>query len=175
MNRKLRMEELNRLDAAEFLTKKKLDFVIVLDNVRSHHNVGAIFRTADAFNVAEIILLGITPTPPHREIHKTALGATETVLWRHFTEQQVALKYLEDNQYQLICLEQTVNSIPLDTLPSLSKCALIVGNEVDGVEDFWIQKSAYCTEIPQEGTKHSLNVSVATGIAMWHFYNKLKR
>ncbi|MBR6774197.1 MAG: RNA methyltransferase [Bacteroidales bacterium] len=171
--RKLTMPELNRLSLTEYQEVEKLDVIIVLDNVRSLSNVGSFFRTADAFRIGEIFLCGITACPPHREIHKTALGAEESVKWRYFETTEDACKYLRDNDYVINAVEQIENSVMLDDFVHARKNAYIFGNEVDGVDD---EVLAYCDnaiEIPQEGTKHSLNVSVTAGIVMYHIFSSL--
>lgn len=173
MMRKLSMDELNRVSVNEFLDSPKIQVVIVLDNIRSLNNIGAFFRTADAFQIEAIYLCGITACPPHREIHKTALGATETVVWKHFPSAQEALQELSQKGYQLICVEQTSESIPLWDFRPEQKSAFVFGNEVDGVSDQAISMCNRAVEIPQAGTKHSLNVSICGGIVMWHVFNAL--
>ncbi|HRW22744.1 MAG TPA: RNA methyltransferase [Bacteroidales bacterium] len=176
MTRKLRIEEMQRLSIDEYAKADKFELTIVLDNVRSLHNVGSVFRTADAFLIEAVFLCGITGTPPHREIHKTALGATDSVPWQYFKNTNDAITLLLENNYQLLCLEQAKGSILLnDFIPQkASKCALVIGNEVHGVNQDIIDRCHYCLEIPQNGTKHSLNVSVSTGIAIWDLWKKLK-
>lgn len=173
--RKLKLEELNRVTVAEFKEQVKLPVAVVLDNVRSLHNVGSIFRTSDAFAVEEIILCGITGQPPHREIEKTALGATQSVSWKYFKENSEAITYLKSTEYQLIAIEQMENSISLNsfTPEPNKKYALIFGNEVNGVSDEMINSSEGCIEIPQFGTKHSFNIVVSAGIVLWDFFAKL--
>ncbi len=173
--RKLKNEELNRLDVEAFKKAEKAPIVIVLDNIRSMQNVGSAFRTSDAFRISEIILTGITARPPHREINKSALGATESVDWKHFEKNEEAIRYLKDQGYDLFCLEQTDRSVSLsDFRPDKnSRCALVFGNEVFGVSEEFIENSDQCIEIPQYGTKHSLNISVSIGIAIWSFFEKL--
>ncbi len=173
---KLSMEELNRPDVESFKAQEKTPIVIVLDNVRSMHNVGSTFRTADGFAIAKILLCGITGTPPHREIEKTALGATQSVLWEHVADTQEAVKSLQQEGYTVIAIEQAAGSIALqDTAVQTSqKYAFVFGNEVHGVADEVMQEVDACIEIPQFGTKHSLNVSVTVGIVLWHFIQKLK-
>ena len=171
--RKLSMMELNRLSVAEYQRVEKIDVIIVLDNVRSLSNIGSFFRTADAFRVGEIFLCGITACPPHREIHKTALGAEESVKWRYFETTEDACKYLKDNKYIINAVEQIENSVMLDDYNPEEKSAYIFGNEVDGVDDAVLKYCDNAIEIPQEGTKHSLNVSVSAGIVMYHLFNSL--
>ena len=168
-NKKLALDELNRDTIEAFKAKEKNKVIVVLDNIRSAANVGSVFRTADAFNIEEVILLGITPCPPNRDITKTAIGATKSVKWQHFESYDDFLTYWDTKKYKLYSLEQTVNSIKLDKLNIENKtgCFLILGNEVLGVDQFLVDKSEACLEIPQYGTKHSLNVSVSAGIAIW--------
>jgi tRNA G18 (ribose-2'-O)-methylase SpoU len=139
------------------------------------HNVGSIFRTCDAFAVEEIILCGITGTPPHREIEKTALGATQSVKWQHFEENASAIKYLRENNWELIAIEQVANSTALNFFKPLAekKYALVFGNEVSGVSEEVISNASLCVEIPQFGTKHSFNIVISAGIVLWDFYAKL--
>ena len=167
------MMELNRLSVTEYQRVEKIDVIIVLDNVRSLSNIGSFFRTADAFRVGEIFLCGITACPPHREIHKTALGAEESVKWRYFETTEDACKYLKDNNYIINAVEQIENSVMLDDYNPEEKSAYIFGNEVDGVDDAVLKYCDNAIEIPQEGTKHSLNVSVSAGIVMYHLFNSL--
>lgn len=173
--KKLKLEDLKRLSEKEFKIAEKNSFVLVLDSIRSLNNVGSIFRTADAFIAEKIYLCGITGTPPHRDIHKTALGATETVSWEHRTDIQSLLIELKSDKYRIISLEQTNESIMLHKfLPNMEeKYAFVIGNEVSGVSDEALNLSEFCLEIPQYGTKHSLNVSVATGILVWNYISNL--
>ena len=170
------MDELNRLSIADFKKKEKTQVILVLDNVRSLNNVGSIFRTADAFLLEGIYLLGITATPPHREIQKTALGATESVNWKHFENPIDGIADLKERGYKIIAVEQVENPIFLnDYKPNIAeKYAIVLGNEVEGVSDEIIKESDLCIEVPQFGTKHSLNVSVCAGILVWDFFVKLK-
>ena len=175
-NRKLSMEELGRLTPEEAESAVKTPVIIILDNVRSMHNVGSVFRTADAFLVEEIILCGITPVPPHREINKTALGATETVKWQHCSDAIQKLQELRGKGYKVIAAEQTAKSIKLHEAkfnPD-EKYAVILGNEVDGVNQELIDQADYSLEIPQAGTKHSLNISVAAGVVSWELFRQLR-
>jgi tRNA G18 (ribose-2'-O)-methylase SpoU len=169
MNIKLSMEELNRIDTDQFILASKVPVIIVLDNIRSQNNTGSIFRTADAFRLEGIFLCGITATPPHREIQKTALGSTESVHWRYFQTTLEAICYLQEQGYTLIAVEQTRNSLPLqDFKPEKDrKYALLFGNEVNGVGEAELEKCSLVLEIPQFGTKHSLNVAVSVGIVIW--------
>lgn len=171
--RKLTMPELNRLSLTEYQEVEKLDVIIVLDNVRSLSNIGSFFRTADAFRIGEIFLCGITACPPHREIHKTALGAEESVKWRYFDTTEDACKYLKDNNYKINAVEQIEGSVKLNDFIPEQRSAYIFGNEVDGVDDDILQYCDTAVEIPQEGTKHSLNVSISGGIVMYHLFNSL--
>lgn len=167
------MPELNRLSLTEYQEVEKLDVIIVLDNVRSLSNIGSFFRTADAFRIGEIFLCGITACPPHREIHKTALGAEDSVRWRYFDTTEDACKYLKENNYVINAVEQIENSVMLNDYVSVERSAYIFGNEVDGVDDEVLPYCDSAIEIPQEGTKHSLNVSVSAGIVMYHLFNSL--
>lgn len=168
------MDELERISPDEFRQLQKLPIIVVLDNVRSMHNVGSIFRTSDAFLLEAIYLCGYTPRPPHRDIQKTALGATETVVWKSFETVQLAIDELNKNNYRLIAAEQTVGSLPLHQInfKTGERLAIIFGNEVEGVQQEVIDQCSACIEIPQLGTKHSLNVSVAAGIVLWKLVEK---
>lgn len=160
----------------EFKSAEKLPIVIVLDNVRSMHNVGAAFRTGDAFAIAQIALCGITAQPPHREIHKTALGATDSVDWKHYPSTLAAVQALRSEGYSIYAIEQADESISLEAFEPKAeeKVALIFGNEVFGVEEEVVQESDTCIEIPQFGTKHSLNISVSIGVVLWDLVKKFK-
>ncbi len=173
--RKLKTSEMNRLTIDEFKSSAKAPLIIVLDNIRSQNNVGSVFRTADAFRVEAIYLCGITATPPHREINKTALGATDSVSWKYFPETSVALKSLHNEGYCVIGVEQTNTSLPLHLFhpDKEKKYALVFGNEVNGLDECLIPFFDDCVEIPQYGTKHSLNISVAAGIVIWDVFVKL--
>ncbi len=175
--RKLKITELNRLTQEDFKKAEKIPLVVVLDNVRSLHNVGSIFRTADAFLVEKVYLCGITACPPHAEIHKTALGAENTVEWTYYEDTCEALKQLRSESYLLLAIEQVENSTLLnDFIPKKDqKYTVILGNEVKGVLQDAINLCDSCLEIPQFGTKHSLNVSVTGGIVIWDFFQKLTR
>lgn len=174
--RKLKVEELNRISIEEFQEAKKIPMVIVLDNVRSQNNIGSIFRTSDAFRVEEILLCGITATPPNTEIHKTALGAEDSMKWRYFDDTLSAIQELKAEGYTIFSIEQTENNISLESikLEKSRKYAVILGHEVHGVQQSVIDVSDGCIEIPQYGTKHSLNVSVTAGIVIWDFFKHLK-
>jgi len=174
--RKLRNDELGRVDADSFKATEKLPIIVVLDNIRSMHNVGSTFRTGDAFAIEKIYLCGITAQPPHREIHKTALGATETVTWEYAKDTVALCDKLKAKGYQIAAIEQADESISLEEyqLEANTKLALVFGNEVFGVEDKVVEKADFCLEIPQFGTKHSLNVSVSVGIVLWDLVKKIK-
>ncbi|WP_336689788.1 MULTISPECIES: RNA methyltransferase [unclassified Chryseobacterium] len=176
MVQKLKLEELNRIDVETFKSVEKIPLVVVLDNIRSMHNVGATFRTADAFLVQKIILCGITPQPPHREIHKAALGATESVAWSHENDINTVINDLKSQGFEVVGIEQTTNSQMITdfTIDKTKKYAVILGNEVEGISDEALPNIDSFLEIPQLGTKHSLNVSVCGGIVMWEFAKALK-
>ena len=164
---------MNRLNTTDYHNVKKLSAIVVLDNVRSLSNVGAFFRTADAFRIEAIYLCGITACPPHREIHKTALGADESVDWKYFETTAQACEHLKSMNYRIFAIEQVEDSIKLDDFEVPEKSAYIFGNEVDGVDDTVLPYCEQAVEIPQEGTKHSLNVSVTGGIIMYHIFKNL--
>lgn len=172
--RKLTMPELNRLEVEEYQKVEKLPVVIVLDNVRSLSNVGSFFRTADAFRIEALFLCGITACPPHREIHKTALGADNSVQWRYFETTTEACEYLKNEGYSIFAVEQIEGSVMLDDFDVPQKSAYIFGNEVDGVDDAVLTYCDQAVEIPQMGTKHSLNVSVSAGIVMYRLFASLR-
>ena len=165
--RKLSMEELNRKSAEEFRLSDKLPLIVILENVRSAYNVGSVFRTADAFLLEGIYICGYTAYPPHKEIKKTALGADDTVHWKHFKKAGEAIEALRSEGYKIFAVEQAENSIHLNRFSSNEKLALVFGNEVTGVEQSTIAICDGCIEIPQLGMKHSLNISVAVGIVLW--------
>lgn len=173
---KTRNDELGRKTINEFKHALKIPLIVLLDNIRSALNVGSVFRTADAFLVEAVYLCGITAAPPNREISKSALGATETVSWKYFKTTQEAVIELKKLGYQVICIEQTEGSIMLNDFnhqPN-QKVAIIFGHEVDGVQQEVVNLCDACIEIPQLGTKHSLNIAVCSGIVMWEFFNKMK-
>lgn len=174
--RKLKNSELKRIDVKTFKEKKKTPLVIVLDNIRSLNNIGSVFRTSDAFLVDEILLCGITATPPHREIHKTALGAQDSVKWSYYEDTMDALSYLKKKGFETYAIEQAEQACMLDemNLDKTKKYAVVMGNEVKGVQQKVVDACDGCIEIPQFGTKHSLNVSISTGIVIWDFFLKLK-
>lgn len=167
--RKLSMDELGRKTVEEFKQSEKLPVIAVLENIRSAYNVGSVFRTADAFLLEGIYITGYTCTPPHKEIKKTALGAEESVSWKHFTNASLAIEDLKQQGYTVYAVEQAENSIALQDLPYSpgEKIALIFGNEVTGVEQSTIEQCAGCVEIPQLGMKHSLNIATAAGVVLW--------
>ncbi len=173
--RKLKITELERLTTEEFKQSEKIPLRIVLDNVRSLHNVGSVFRSSDAFLVEKIYLCGITSTPPSAEIHKTALGAEDSVAWSYFEETEAAIEELKKEGYTILAIEQAAGSIMLEEfdIRLTEKYALVLGNEVKGVQQTVIDQCDGCIEIPQFGTKHSLNVSVTAGILIWEFARKL--
>jgi len=173
--RKLANEELYRKSIEEFKASDKLPVIIMLDNIRSLNNVGSAFRTSDAFLIEKLYLGGITGTPPHRDIQKTALGATESVEWEHVNEPLIKLKELKSEGYGIISIEQADKSTMLnDFAPDKDKkYCLVFGNEVFGVSDEIVAASDEVIEIPQQGTKHSLNISVSIGVVVWDFYNKI--
>lgn len=176
MVHKLKLEELNRIDVEAFKQKEKIPLVVVLDNIRSMHNVGATFRTADAFLIQKIILCGITPQPPHREIHKAALGATESVEWSYESDINITINDLKSEGFEILGIEQTSKSVMISDfqIDKTKKYAVILGNEVEGISDEALPNVDAFLEIPQLGTKHSLNVSVCGGIVMWEFVKALK-
>jgi len=173
--KKLKLEELGRMSIDEFKVAEKLPVTILLDNVRSLHNVGSAFRTADAFRIEKIILTGITGTPPHREIQKSALGATESVPWEYYERPSTIVKQLKEQGYTIVIIEQTSESIALQKFHPArdEKYILIFGNEVNGVSDELISYGDFSLEIPQAGTKHSLNISVCLGIVTWEMFKKI--
>lgn len=173
--KKLSMEDLNRISVEEFRQADKLPLVVVLDNVRSMNNIGSVFRTSDAFRVEKICLCGITACPPHRDIHKTALGAEESVSWEYFDETSECIESLKRQGYKVYAVEQVDESVMLDEFETQSgtPTAIVFGNEVEGVDEEVIPLCDGCIEIPQFGTKHSLNISIAAGILIWEMWRKL--
>ncbi len=178
------MQELNRKSVTDFKNAPKTPLVVVLDNVRSMHNVGSVFRTADSFLIEKLYLCGFTPQPPHRDIHKTALGATETVAWSHHANTVDVVNMLQADGYQVWAVEQAEGAVYLDQFDPYAntnaaenaapKLAIVMGNEVDGVDDAVLDCCNGCIEIPQLGSKHSLNISVSAGIVIWDLFQKLK-
>ncbi len=172
--RKLSLAELGRMNTEEHKKARKIPVVVVLDNVRSQHNIGSIFRTADAFRLKAVYLCGISATPPNREMNKTALGATESVDWKYFENTKDALLELKKKNFNVCAIEQTDGSIPLSNFDfnSFDGLGIVFGNEVDGVSQEIVDFADTCIEIPQYGTKHSLNVAVSAGIIIWDVFNK---
>jgi 23S rRNA (guanosine2251-2'-O)-methyltransferase len=172
--RKLLNEELNRKSVEEFKKSEKSPFIIILDNVRSHSNVGSVFRTADAFLTRAIYLCGITAQPPHREIRKTALGATESVAWKYYVKTEEAVRELKEEGYIITGIEQTAGSVSLQDVKinKKEKYALIFGHEVNGVSQHLLDLCDMCVEIPQFGTKHSFNIAISAGIVLWELSRK---
>ncbi len=173
--RKLKITELNRLSVDEFKITGKIPLIVVLDNIRSLNNIGSVFRTSDAFLIEAIYLCGITATPPNVEIHKTALGAEDSVSWSYFKETTEAVSSLKENGYMVYAIEQVENSISLDeiSLDKSKKYAVVLGNEVKGVQQSVVDMCDNSIEIPQFGTKHSLNISVTAGIVIWDVFKQL--
>jgi tRNA G18 (ribose-2'-O)-methylase SpoU len=174
--RKLLNSELNRLSPDEFKKADKLPVTLVLDNVRSAHNIGSAFRTSDAFCIEKIMLCGISSKPPSAEIHKTALGAEDSMYWEYFEKTEDAISRLHEEHYMVFAVEQTENSLMLnDFVPDKTqKYALVFGNEVKGIQQYIVNMCRDCIEIPQFGTKHSLNVSVSIGVVLWHLCMRLR-
>ncbi|HQZ26295.1 MAG TPA: RNA methyltransferase [Flavobacterium sp.] len=174
--RKLENSELDRKSIADFKQSEKTPIIIVLDDIRSLHNIGSVFRTADAFLVEKIYLCGITATPPNKEIHKTALGATETVAWEHYKDVLDVIQNLKDEKVTVLAIEQVESAIFLQDfkIEKDKKYALVFGNEVFGVSQKAVELCDGCIEIPQLGTKHSLNISVSAGIVVWDLFQKMK-
>lgn len=175
--RKLKNSELGRKTVEEFKQMDKTPIIVVLDNIRSLNNVGSVFRTSDAFLIEKIYLCGITATPPNKEIHKTALGATESVEWEYVEDTVELVKKLQTENVKVLSIEQAENSTMLDTFtPEINqKYAVVFGNEVKGVQQEVVSTSDICIEIPQLGTKHSLNISVSCGVVLWDLFSKIKK
>jgi 23S rRNA (guanosine2251-2'-O)-methyltransferase len=173
--RKLKNTELNRITVDEFKSVEKTPIIVVLDNIRSFNNIGSVFRTSDAFLIEKIYLCGICATPPSKEIHKTALGATESVDWEYAEDTLELVKKLKDSGIKVLSIEQAENSTKLDTFfpEKNQKYAIVMGNEVKGVQQEVVDASNLCIEIPQLGTKHSLNISVTTGVVLWDLFSKI--
>lgn len=174
--RKLKNNELGRKSIDEFKQAKKTPLIVVLDNVRSLNNIGSVFRTSDAFLIEKIYLCGITATPPNKEIHKTALGATDSVIWEHVEDTLTLVEKLKDENIKVLSIEQAENSTMLNEFSpeQNQKYAVVFGNEVKGVQQDVIFVSDGCIEIPQLGTKHSLNISVSCGVVLWDLFCKVK-
>ncbi len=175
--RKLKNAELNRITVDQFKTTQKVPVRIILDNVRSLNNVGSVFRTSDAFLMEAIYLCGITATPPHNEIHKTALGAEESVQWEYFEDTLDAVKIAQDEGYTVFAIEQAEKALMLDDmdLGEYDKFAFVLGNEVKGVKQEVVDACDHCIELPQYGTKHSLNISITAGIVIWEAYLRFQK
>ncbi len=174
--RKLEMSELKRISVGEFKKAQKIPVCLVLDNIRSMNNIGSVFRTSDAFRIEKILLCGITAKPPHRDINKTALGADKSVDWQYHEDVLEAARALKKDKYKVIGIEQTDNSIELNNykIENTTKYALVFGNEAFGISNELLPELDLCLEIPQFGTKHSLNISVCAGLVIWEFWKKLK-
>lgn len=175
--KKLKLEELGRISVEEFKEVEKIPVVIIMDNIRSAHNIGSVFRTADAFLMEKIYLCGITATPPNKEIRKTALGATESVDWEYVEDIHMLIPKLKEENYKVLSIEQVEGSSDMTEfkISKDQKYAIILGNEVEGVQQSVINMSDGCLELPQDGTKHSLNVSVCAGIVLWEFFRFLRK
>ncbi|MEE9348629.1 MAG: RNA methyltransferase [Flavobacteriaceae bacterium] len=172
--KKLHNNELGRKDIKAFKKSKKTPIIVILDNIRSLNNIGSVFRTSDAFLIEKMYLCGITAKPPHKDIHKTALGATESVAWEYVEDTLTLVKKLQDNNIQIVAIEQAVESVKLqDFKPTKATIAIVMGNEVKGVQQAVVSQADFCVEIPQYGTKHSLNISVTTGIVLWDLFKKI--
>lgn len=174
--RKLKNSELGRLNVEEFKKTEKIPLIVILDNIRSLNNIGSVFRTSDAFLIEKIYLCGITAKPPHKDIHKTALGATESVNWEYVEDTMLLIERLKKSNIKIACIEQAENSILLQdfVIKKNQKYAIVMGNEVKGVQQEVVSASDFCVEIPQFGTKHSLNISVSCGVVLWDLFKKIK-
>lgn len=174
--RKLKNNELGRISVDEFKTIKKTPLIVVLDNIRSLNNIGSVFRTSDAFLIEKIYLCGICATPPNKDIHKTALGATESVAWEYVEDTLTLINKLKAEKVKVLAIEQAENSTKLDVFypKKDEKYAIVMGNEVKGVQQEVVNASDFCIEIPQLGTKHSLNISVSTGVVLWDLFQKIQ-
>jgi len=174
--RKLKNSELDRLDIAGFKKTKKTPLIVVLDNIRSLNNIGSVFRTSDAFAIEKIYLCGITAQPPHKDIHKTALGSTDSIEWEYVEDILILIAQLKADGITIVSVEQAENSITLQDfeVDKQKTYALILGNEVKGVQQNVVDASDFCVEIPQFGTKHSLNISVSCGVVLWDLFKKMR-
>ena len=174
--RKLKNNELGRITVDEFKSTEKTPIIVVLDNIRSLNNIGSVFRTSDAFLIEKIYLCGICATPPNKDIHKTALGATESVDWEYAENTLSVIEKLKDLNIKILAIEQAENSTKLDAFfpEKNQKYAIVMGNEVKGVQQEVVNAANFCIEIPQLGTKHSLNISVTTGVVLWDLFTKIK-
>ena len=171
----MKLQELNRISVDEYKSAEKTPIIVVLDNIRSFNNVGSVFRSADCFRIEKIYLCGITAQPPHREIHKTAIGATESVDWEHVENTSDVMEKLKNDGWKTYAIEQTEKSVMLDAFqPTNQKVVVVMGNEVEGVQQEVIDACDGVLEIPQIGTKHSLNISVCTGVVLWDLFSKMK-
>lgn len=173
-HRKLKLQELNRPSVDEFRGAPKIALRVILDNIRSFNNVGSVFRTSDCFAIEKLYLCGITACPPHREIHKTAIGATESVEWEQQDDTLSLVQNLQDDGWKVYAIEQTEYAVMLDDFVPQGKLAIVMGNEVDGVQQAVIDQCDGVIEVPQEGTKHSLNISVCTGVVLWDLSRKMR-
>ena len=173
--RKLKNSELGRLTTKQFKEVKKTPLVVILDNIRSLNNIGSVFRTSDAFLIEKIYLCGITATPPHKDIHKTALGATESVNWEYVEDTLTLIKKLKDKNTVIVAIEQAEKAVQLQDFKPINgkKIAVVFGNEVKGVQQEIVTEADFCVEIPQYGTKHSLNISVSCGVVLWDLFQKI--
>jgi 23S rRNA (guanosine2251-2'-O)-methyltransferase len=174
--RKLKNSELNRIDVENFKKIEKTPLIVILDNIRSLNNIGSVFRTSDAFVIEKIYLCGITATPPNKEIHKTALGSTESIDWEYVEDTLSLVKKLKDLNIKIASIEQADNAMMLQefVVEKDQKYAVVFGNEVKGVQQEVVSASDYCIEIPQYGTKHSLNISVSVGVVLWDIFKKIQ-
>ncbi|EDP98194.1 RNA methyltransferase [Kordia algicida OT-1] len=174
--RKLKNSELNRLSVDEFKSSEKTSLIVILDNIRSLNNIGSVFRTSDAFLIEKIYLCGITAKPPHKDIHRTALGATDSVVWEYCEDTLALVKELQENDVKVAAIEQAENAMMLNEFQPEKQhtYALVFGNEVKGVQQEVVSASDYVLEIPQFGTKHSLNISVSAGVVLWDVFRKLR-
>jgi tRNA G18 (ribose-2'-O)-methylase SpoU len=174
--RKLKNNELGRITVDEFKAVEKTPIIVVLDNIRSLNNIGSVFRTSDAFLIEKIYLCGICATPPKKDIHKTALGATESVAWEYVEETLTLIEQLRNENVKILAIEQAKKSTKLNEFEPRKgeKYAVVMGNEVKGVQQEVVNAADFCIEIPQLGTKHSLNVSVSTGVVLWDLFKKMK-
>jgi len=175
--RKLKNNELGRISVDEFKTIQKTPLIVVLDNIRSLNNIGSVFRTSDAFLIEKIYLCGICATPPNKDIHKTALGATESVAWEYVEDTLTLVEKLKAENIKVLAIEQAENSTKLNTFypKKNEKYAIVMGNEVKGVQQEVVNSADLCIEIPQLGTKHSLNISVTTGVVIWDLFQKMNK
>lgn len=174
--RKLKNSELGRLNVEDYKVTPKIPLIVILDNIRSLNNIGSVFRTSDAFLIEKIYLCGITATPPHKDIHKTALGATDAVAWEYVEDTLALIQKLKDSNIEILAIEQAENSIMLQdfNIEPTKKYAVVFGNEVKGVQQKVVSACDYCVEIPQYGTKHSLNIAVSVGVVLWDLFKKFK-